>query len=42
MVDRGYLLGGCGFIRVICGWQNWWANPPLQNLDFYFSQFWPL
>jgi len=22
MLDRGYALGGGGFIKVICGWQN--------------------
>jgi len=22
-IDRGYSLGGGGFIKVICGWQNW-------------------
>jgi len=30
MVVRGYLLGGGGFIKVICRWQNWSVNPPLQ------------
>jgi len=23
-------VSGGGFIKVICGWQNWLVNPPLQ------------
>ncbi len=29
---RGYWLGGGGFIKVIGGWYNLSANPPLQIL----------
>ncbi len=32
MVDKGYWLGGGGFIKIIGGWQNLSVNPPLQIL----------
>ncbi|TAG91900.1 MAG: hypothetical protein EAZ09_03270 [Oscillatoriales cyanobacterium] len=31
--DRGYWLGGGGFIKIIGGWYNLSANPPLQILS---------
>ena len=32
IVDRGYRLGGGGFIKIIGRWQNRSANPLLQIL----------